>query len=200
MGALDGLHNPEALRNLAVRQLENAVANMYDGGHPGEVADYASLSMALFAYADRVAKGTMTPAPFRIVSVTRVEEDRYVVLLTCGHWLQTRRPDDEAWFCDGCGDAERPAAALLDRPAVLDYFHPYGAPIDQAEALRRLGFKVDNCKGAATPSPMVDEICLRRILQEIGVMGTDDMTIPRQVEALWQAYKYLDNEAPVPHE
>jgi hypothetical protein len=34
-----------------------------------------------------------------------LEEDRFLVLLACGHWAQTRRPNDRSWLCPwGDGD------------------------------------------------------------------------------------------------
>jgi hypothetical protein len=49
-----------------------------------------------------------------------LEEDRFLVLLACGHWTQTRRPDDMNWWCP-FGDNEQDAVTALEgERAVLE--------------------------------------------------------------------------------
>lgn len=54
------------------------------------------------------------------VTLVRVESDRFVVLLVCGHWMQTRvpRPNSGAFDCPGCGE-RREAARLSDGAAAV---------------------------------------------------------------------------------
>jgi hypothetical protein len=55
----------------------------------------------------------------------RIESDRYVVLLACGHWVHTRRPEDSSWWCpviepESQNHGDQPAALTDDgKPAVL---------------------------------------------------------------------------------
>lgn len=56
-----------------------------------------------------------------------VEEDRFVVLLQCGEWTQTRRPDDKTWYCKLHGD--QPVALSNDGTrAVLTFWEYYDKP------------------------------------------------------------------------
>lgn len=50
------------------------------------------------------------PAPKPLVS-RYLEEDRYLVLLDCGHWIQTRWPSDLSWYCEECGPGHTAGAA-----------------------------------------------------------------------------------------
>lgn len=48
-----------------------------------------------------------------------LEEDRYLVLLSCGHWTQTRRPFDRTYPCPYDGGDPEPARTSDGQCAVL---------------------------------------------------------------------------------
>lgn len=68
-----------------------------------------------------------------------LEGDRYVVLLDCGHWVQTRRPDDTSWWCDP-DNTNRPAARTMDgQPAVLTSWDLWTGPTTYGDNWRGHG-------------------------------------------------------------
>lgn len=52
------------------------------------------------------------------IQTTRVESDRFVVLLSCGHWTQTRALDGGGLYCQWHETSVEPARDG-DVPAVL---------------------------------------------------------------------------------
>lgn len=68
-------------------------------------------------------------AEFRIeLDRPRIEEDRFIVLLECGHWVHTRNPDAGEWYCPVVepldrNDGMQQAAVTTDGvPAVIESF------------------------------------------------------------------------------
>lgn len=75
--------------------------------------------------------------PARRQGAERVESDRFLVVLTCGHWMQTRVPEPNGgvFACPYCSEP-RSAAKLVDAhgsKAVLGSWEPYDAPIADGE-------------------------------------------------------------------
>ena len=57
-----------------------------------------------------------------------IESDRFIALLTCGHWIQTRRPADPVYQCERCRGESRNVAVDQEDPSIRavlqswDYF------------------------------------------------------------------------------
>lgn len=111
-----------------------------------------------------------------------VEEDRFVVLLTCSHWTQTRRPNDEDWYCERCQKTRTAAKFSSGDPAVLQGWSPAVLP------LAELPSPVVAPAGAAPFDP--------RVVWVIRVTEDDDDRFMRGIadseEAAWRAVDRLN--------
>lgn len=103
-------------------------------------ADEKTVEQILLAVFQQVEEQQQAKAlsPALARAAGRVEPDRFLVVLNCGHWMQTRVPEPSGRvfacpFCEQPRSAAKLADDAHDSRAVLGSWEPYDAPIADGE-------------------------------------------------------------------